>query len=125
MSSPRKRGPITTELCQKIGSIAPIQVLAFDKPNFPVSIPFLQLLLAADCIFRRLIFFKMHEAMNSVLLDEFRSVAGTMHLQSAADAVGYADIQRSVFSARKNVDVIQVKFPVMCGIIQRLFRSWK
>ena len=87
MSSPRRRGPVTPELPDQIGSIAPVRILAFDKPNFPVAIPFFQLLLAADGFFGRLILFKMHEAMNFVFPDELRAVPGAMQVQYAKEIV--------------------------------------
>ena len=53
-------------------------------------------------------FFKMYETMNSMLLDELRAVAGAMQVQPLLDAVGHADVQRAMFAASENVDVIQI-----------------
>ncbi len=80
LSSPRRRGPIRRVVagCQAMqlssdeaAQIAPFEIPFFDQSHFPVAIPFLQLLLAANGIFRIFVGLDINEAMNFVSLYEF------------------------------------------------------
>src|SRR5262249_37156743 len=71
LSSPRKRGPIATgPSSDQIREIAPFQVVFFNEPNFPVSIPFLQLLLPADGVLGPFICLDVYQPVDAVFADE-------------------------------------------------------
>src|SRR5215510_12045327 len=82
LSSPRRRGPIATalsvahkpcnigstrrmgprlreddsgEACDQMRQVFPFKIVLFDESNFPIAVPFLQLLFATDGVLRVLI----------------------------------------------------------------------
>jgi hypothetical protein len=62
----------------------------------------------------------MDEAMNAVLLDEFRAATGAMLLKSSSQIIGDADVERAVSAAGENVDVIGAG----CGMAARTSAQW-
>src|SRR4051794_5328586 len=84
--------------------IVPIRVVLLDQPNFPIAIPFLQLLLAANRLFGILVGLDMDEERNLIFLDELGALARAMELQPLAHTVRDADIKRAVLSAGEYVD---------------------
>src|SRR3954468_5900395 len=71
LSSPRKRGPITTEPSRdQIREIAPFQVVLLNELNLPISVPFLQLLLPRDGVFGPFIRLDVYQAMDAVFANK-------------------------------------------------------
>src|SRR5215468_532715 len=71
LSSPRKRGPIATgPSSDQIREIAPFQVVFFNELNFPIPIPFLQLLLSADGVLGPFICLYVYQPVDTVSADE-------------------------------------------------------
>src|SRR5215831_9032931 len=65
------RGPIATgPSSDQIREIAPFQVVFFNELNFPISIPFLQLLLPADGVLGPFICLYVYQPVDTVFADE-------------------------------------------------------
>src|SRR5262252_3162593 len=78
LSSPRKRGPTATgPSSDQMREIAPFQVVFFNELNFPIPIPFLQLLFPADGVLGPFIgpFICLHvyQPVDAVFADECRA----------------------------------------------------
>src|SRR4051812_48622238 len=70
-SSPRKRGPITPEpSSDQIREIPPFQVVLFNELNFPIPVPFLQLLLPHDGLLSPFIRFDIDQTMDAIFANE-------------------------------------------------------
>src|SRR5215467_3246762 len=71
LSSPRKRGPIATgPSSDQMREIAPFQVVFFNELNFPIPIPFLQLLFPADGVLGPFICLHVYQPVDAVFADE-------------------------------------------------------
>jgi hypothetical protein len=93
----------------KIGKIAPFRVVGFDKPDLPVPIPFLQLLLARDRLIRSFEALDLYKAKHAVLPNKFRTLAGAVLGESLAEVVGYADVDGAVAATGEKIDVVQFR----------------
>jgi hypothetical protein len=87
------------------GQIAPLEIVCFNEPNFPIPLPFLQLLLAGDrldgglkcstCTRRCTRYFRANSEPRPPML-----------LKSEGEVVGYSDIQGAIPGARQKVDEV-------------------
>src|SRR5437879_8677107 len=68
LSSSRKPWVLSTrkESADQIRQVAPFEIVLFDKLNFPISIPFLELLLAADGVLSGFVSLHIHKPMDFV-----------------------------------------------------------
>jgi len=96
---------------QRLVEVVPLRVLGLDKLNFPGSPPFLQPLLAGDCILSRLENFVVDEHLYAVLLGEALDCANPMFVNAARKVRGNADIERAVATAGEDIDEEQLLHP--------------
>jgi hypothetical protein len=89
-----------------VGQIAPVGIIFFDQARLPVAVPIPQLLLASDRFPWRRERLHMDEAIHTILFDEFRTSAAAMLPKPDPEIVRDANVERSVPTARENVNVI-------------------
>ena len=87
--------------------VVPFEILFLDQPDFPIPIPFFQLLLSADSRFGIIKRFDVYESCDAVLLDKHRPLAKAMFLESTPHIIRYSDVQRTVSFTGENVDVVR------------------
>src|SRR4051812_4611600 len=94
---------------KQIAEIAPLEVIAFNQLDLPITLPAFQLLLAGDCFFRAFVRLDIDQAVNTVVSDKFRTLAISMLFQPFRHGVGHTYIQGSMAAAREDVDVVHAR----------------
>src|SRR5215467_252840 len=108
LSSPRKRGPIATgPSSDQMREIAPFQVVFFNELNFPIPIPFLQLLFPADGVLGPFICLHVYQPVDAVFADECRAETEPVPLESGPQIIGDSDVQGPISTACKYVHVVR------------------
>src|SRR5215471_2817944 len=108
LSSPRKRGPTATgPSSDQMREIAPFQVVFFNELNFPIPIPFLQLLFPADGVLGPFICLHVYQPVDAVFADECRAETEPVLLESGPQIIGHSDVQGPISTACKYVHVVR------------------
>ena len=79
-------------------------ILAFDKVDLPLPMPALELLLARDRFVHGFELFEADQTIDPVSGCEALHLAGSVLIQPCDQVRSHADVQRSVWLTRKNVD---------------------
>ena len=101
---PAKAGiqiPLSTKI---IVEINPFRVLAHDQANFPRPIPFLELLFPGDRSRHSFMHFVINQQLDSISFTKPLDQSFLMLPDPCKQIAGYTDIERSIGSARENVD---------------------
>ena len=96
------------ELPESLKEIVPAGILFLDKAELPSAVPSLDLLFARDRgidVFVRLV---PDKDMDAIFLGEPFDQVAFVFPDASADIVRHAGVQRSVSSARKNIDVVKL-----------------
>jgi hypothetical protein len=70
-----------TESNKQIAEITPLEILAFNQLDLPITLPAFQLLLAGDCFFRALVGLDVDQAVNTVCFNELGTLAASVLVQ--------------------------------------------
>ena len=85
--------------------IPPCGVFFFNHLKFPASIPFLDLTLAQERRFARIMLFVPNKHLDAVLLREARNDAFTVLPYARRKVVRHSNVQRSVSTVRNQVNI--------------------
>jgi hypothetical protein len=99
--------------------VIPIWIGLLDQSYLPGSIPFLQALLSPDRGFDIVVRFVIDKAMNGILFAETRELTRAMLVTSSNQIICHADIERSSYSACKDVDPV-----IAFGLIRYFGAYW-
>ena len=122
LSCPRKRasrrGAATRRSrVQRLVQVAPFRVERLDEREFPLALPFLELLFARDGLVDISVSLVPDEHFHLVFCREGRTDSRAMSMRSRGEIVGDADIQRAVSPTRHDINGIgsfaQGRLPVL------------
>jgi len=91
--------------------VAPLGIVLLDQTQLPLSLPFLQLLLAQDGIADMSERLVMNEPVHAVTLREPGNVMAAVLVESTQETACHFDIERPVPPARQDVDVVRAHDP--------------
>jgi hypothetical protein len=93
-------------LCNPRIEIVPIWIVLLDELDLPRAIPFLQSLLAENCLLDVIKLLKVHESVNSILLREAPNERLPMLINSSHQIVRNTDVKRAANPACQDIDPI-------------------
>ena len=99
--------------------INPMRILSIDVVNFPRSVPVLQLLLARDSSLHCAEKFEMYQAINRIFGSMSRRQVTAMLRKPFQQVGGYADVERAVKLARKDIYARLFFLPHLQSIIAK------
>jgi hypothetical protein len=86
--------------------IIPIWIVLLDELDLPRAIPFLQSLLAENCLLDVVELFEIYQSVNSILLREALDEPLSMLIDSSDQIVGHTDVKRAANPAGQDIDPI-------------------
>src|SRR6266540_5248091 len=99
--------PLPTATLGKLRpEIAPIPIFLFDQLDLPRAMPTFQPLLSGNGLAHIVMDFEVHEIMDPILLGETTDNVVAVLVDAADEVIRYANIQRSITTTRKNVDIV-------------------
>ena len=108
------RGPACdTSMIEGAEKVIPFRIHGFDQIDFPLTVPFLELLFAGNGVNNPVVDFVIDKLCHAIFSREGPAAAIAMRKSTFVKVIGYADIERAVLTARENVNKITHQFIVL------------